>query len=91
MNGDIPETVTKGMAHVFRRYGAHLAGVVSQHRNMNYDYMYLYLSQFMDTLDLQNKFNSNAVRMRERFDVSQNVWDTKLRKWYSPINDVCVY
>ena len=69
MDGDIPSTVTQGMANTFRRYGA----------------------QLVDTLELQNKLTSNALSMRQHFNISGTVWNTQIRKWYKPIKDVCIY
>ncbi len=91
MNGDIPQNVTKGIAQAFRRYGAHLAGIVNCHRTMDSDYFYLYLSQFLDTVELQNKLNSNALLFRETMDLSNGFWEKQLRAWYSPVSAVCYF
>ena len=41
MDGDIPVTVTQGMANTFRRYGAHLSAIVKCHGDMDSDYFNL--------------------------------------------------
>eukprot|EP01083_Nonionella_stella_P025746 70908_1 len=61
IDGNIPENVVSGIADAFHRYGSHLAQVIQYHRNMDSDYFYLYLSQFLNVMECQEKLNQKCI------------------------------